>query len=512
MLDFTPALRFLARRRISKLNGLDAAKTQEQQLLTLLQMAERTQFGREYRFSTIKSVAEYQERVPLRTYEDFWSRYWKKPYPVLYGVTWPDLTNFFAVSSGTSSGTTKYLPVTRRMINSNNRAGTDLFMHHLVNRPNSKLLGGKSFMLGGSTDLKFEAPEVMSGDLSGIAAITMPFWARARSYPPRNLALLKDWEEKIDAFVKGSLKEDIRFLGGVPAWLLIFVNKLRQYTNKPNANLVDFFPNLELVVHGGVNFEPYRVQFEALLEGSHAELREVYPASEGFIASADRGPNEGLRLNLAHGIFYEFVPVEELTSPNPTRHWVKNIELGVNYAIILSTCAGLWSYIIGDTVRFVDRKIPRLLVTGRTAYALSAFGEHLIAEEVEAAIAAACLETQSQIQDYAMGAVYPQSPQELGGHAVYIEFSGATPQAEQLERFATVFDQTLSQKNDDYAAHRSEGFGLASPKIYRVSPGSFAAWMKARGKLGGQNKVPRLISKPELFLNLSQFMNQQLIS
>ena len=425
---------------------------------------------------------------------------------MLYGVTWPDLTNFFAVSSGTSSGSTKYIPVTRKMIQSNNRAGIDMLAYHLANRPKSKILGGKSFMLGGSTDLKLEATDVMSGDLSGIAAISMPFWARARSYPPRELALLKDWEQKIERFVEGSLKEDIRFLGGVPAWLLIFVNKLRAYTNKPDARLVDFFPNLELVVHGGVNFSPYRDQFEQLLEGSHAELREVYPASEGFIASADRGPNEGLRLNLCHGIFYEFVPLEELNSPNPTRHWVKNIELGVNYAVVLTTCAGLWSYIIGDTVRFIDRDIPRLLVTGRTAYSLSAFGEHLIAEEVEAAISAAAHEIGCQVQDFAIGALYPKTPQELGGHAVYIEFTGSAPQVEQLVQFASVFDKILCQRNDDYAAHRSDGFGLMAPVIHPVKSGSFAAWMKSRGKLGGQNKVPRLIAKPELFEDLAAFM------
>ena len=385
-----------------------------------------------------------------------------------------------------------------------------MLAYHLANRPKSKILGGKSFMLGGSTDLKAEAAEVMSGDLSGIAAISMPYWVRARTYPPRQLALLKDWEQKIERFVEGSLKEDIRFLGGVPAWLLIFVNKLRAYTNKPQARLVDFFPNLELVVHGGVNFSPYRSQFEELLEGSHAELREVYPASEGFIASADRGPNEGLRLNLCHGIFYEFVPLEELSSPNPTRHWVKNIELNINYAVVLTTCSGLWSYIIGDTVRFVDRKVPRLLVTGRTSYTLSAFGEHLIAEEVESAISVASQEIGSQIQDFAIGAIYPKSPQELGGHAVYVEFTGDVPQAAALSRFAEIFDKTLCARNDDYAAHRSDGFGLAAPLVHPVRSGSFAAWMKSRGKLGGQNKVPRLISKPELFDNLVDFMQQHI--
>ena len=509
MLDLTPALRFYSRQRLKKLNSLDPAQAQERELLILLDQASRVQFGREYGFDSITSVGQYQASVPLRSYEDFWSRYWKKPFPVLYGVTWPDLTNFFAVSSGTSSGSTKYIPVTRKMIGSNNRAGIDLLAYHLANRPNSKLLGGKSFMLGGSTDLKAEAPEVMSGDLSGIAAISMPFWARARSYPPRELALLKDWEQKIERFTEGSLREDIRFLGGVPAWLLIFVNKLRAYTNKPDARLVDFFPNLELVVHGGVNFSPYREQFESLLEGSHAELREVYPASEGFIASADRGPNEGLRLNLCHGIFYEFVPLEELSSPNPTRHWVKNIELGVNYAVVMTTCAGLWSYILGDTVRFIDRDVPRLLVTGRTSYSLSAFGEHLIGEEVEAAISAAAQEIGCQIQDYAIGAIYPKNPQELGGHAVYVEFAGTAPAAEKIARFASVFDKTLTIRNDDYAAHRSEGFGLAAPVIRSVKNGSFAAWMKSRGKLGGQHKVPRLISKPELFENLAEFMQSQ---
>jgi hypothetical protein len=269
---------------------------------------------------------------------------------------------------------------------------------------------------------------------------------------------------------------------------------------------VELYPNLELVAHGGVNFAPYRKQFEELLEGSRAETREVYPASEGFVAVADRGPDEGLRLILDNGIFFEFVPVEELGRPGPTRHWIRNAETGVNYAIVLSTCAGLWSYILGDTVRFIELRPPRILVTGRTAYSLSAFGEHLIDDEIERSVARAAQEVGAVVADYAVGPVFPTRAGELGGHFFVVEFA-SLPQAPALSRFAEVLDHELATRNEDYRAHRSRGFGMAPPSVLAAKPGSFAAWMKARGKFGGQHKVPRIINDPALLRELRDFMS-----
>jgi hypothetical protein len=391
------------------------------------------------------------------------------------------------------------------MVRSNKRAGLDILVHHLICRPNSRVLAGRCFMLGGSTALLRLAPGVLSGDLSGIAGNEAPWWARLRYFPPRSLETIADWEEKIARLAPVSLHEDITAFGGTPSWMLLFIDKLAQLRPDRPRRLASFYPNLELLVHGGVSFAPYRPVFAELLEGSRAETREVYPASEGFIAIADRGDGEGLRLICDNGLFFEFVPVEELDRPNPRRHWVATLEMGVNYAVVLSSCAGLWAYIIGDTVRFVDRTPPRLLVTGRTSYALSAFGEHLIGEEIEAAVAAAAATIDARVSDFSVGAVFPQRQGEPGGHLFIIECIDGIPQPAQVERFAAAIDSRLSVANDDYRVHRASNYGMAAPRVHAVAPGTFAAWMKSRGKLGGQNKVPRIINDPDLFGQLRRF-------
>jgi hypothetical protein len=507
MINATPFLRLYARWRSAQLNNLNPATTQRNQLLTLLRRAASTQIGRQYDFASITSVEEYQRRVPLRTYEQFWQEFWQPTFPILDNCTWPGRIPYFPVSSGTSSGTTKYIPCSHEMVRSNTKAGTDLLIYHVLNNPHSQLLGGKSFMLGGSTDLSSPAEGVFQGDLSGIAVKTLPWWAKARYFPPAELALLKNWEEKVDKLSRLSLQEDIRMISGVPAWLVIFFERLLELTNE--ETLATIYKNLEMVVHGGVNFAPYVDRFRDLLGPSRAELREVYPASEGFIATADRGFGDGLRVNLDNGIFYEFVPLEELDSTNPTRHWIGTVQPDVQYAVILTTCAGLWSYIIGDTVRFVDCTTPRLLVTGRTSYYLSAFGEHLIAEEVEDGVLTAARTIGAEISDYSVGAIFPERHGELGGHLYIIEFLHGTPSQAQLEQFAEALDKRLCVRNEDYEAHRSNGFGLKGPTILPVPPGFFARWMKSRGKLGGQNKVPRIITKTELFEDLRGFTEQE---
>jgi hypothetical protein len=270
------------------------------------------------------------------------------------------------------------------------------------------------------------------------------------------------------------------------------------------GRLVDFFPDLELVVHGGVNFAPYRARFAEWLDGSRAETRDAYAASEGFIAAADRGEGDGLRVILGHGIFYEFVPVSEIDAAAPTRHWLGNIETGVDYAPALSTCAGLWGYLVGDTVRFVSRDPPRLLVTGRLSYTLSAFGEHLTGEEVEAAVTAAAESIGAGLRDFAVGALYPEQPGEIGGHLFIIEFERPVSPAE-TARFTAEIDRDLMQRNLDYQAHRAGGFGMRPPETRVLRQGGFAEWMRRRGKLGSQNKVPRIVADPDLFADLRAF-------
>jgi hypothetical protein len=509
MLDATPFLRLYARWRNSFLENRSPKDLQTSSLLKLINLAAETKFGRDHGFSSIKTVEEYQRRVPARSYEQIWNEYWKDPFPTLIDVSWPGLVKNFAVSSGTSSGTTKYIPCTDEILASNRKAAFDLLVHHVTNRPESRILGGKNFLLGGSTDLTSPAEGVFCGDLSGIVAKQIPLWLQSRYFPPSSLTSIKNWEEKVDAFAKASLKEDIRMISGVPAWMMIFFDALKKIAPGGEAGIAKIYQNLEMVVHGGVNFNPYIDRFKDILSGSKSELREVYPASEGFIAIADRGFGDGLRMNLDHGIFYEFIPLEEIDNKDPTRHWIGNVEPDVNYALVMTTCAGLWSYIIGDTVRFVDTETPRVLITGRTSYYLSAFGEHLIAEELEDGISTAARSVNLEVADYSVGPLYPKSDGELGGHIYVIEFSGGLPAQEVLNAFSLTLDKKLCQRNEDYEAHRAGGFGLKPPTLVPVAPGTFAAWMSSRGKLGGQNKVPRIITKTELLEDLLGFVGWQ---
>ena len=512
MYDATWLLRIHARRRLRHLAEMDPTQTQRRVLSSLIRRARHTEFGRDHGFAPAWSLDDYRSRVPLRDYDAFWDRYWHAPFPRLIDCTWPGLIPWFAVSSGTATGTTKYIPVSRAMHRSNVRAGADLLTHHLANRPQSRLLAGRVFMLGGSTGLVRCAPGVTSGDISGIAAAAMPGWARLRYFPPRDLDGIADWQVKIDRFAARSLDTEIGAVAGTPNWLLIYFERLAEVAcaRRGNASgrIADVYPALELLAHGGVAWAPYRDRFAALLEGSRAETREVYPASEGFFAVADGADGAGLRLLLDTGIFYEFIPLDQLDSANPDCRWVGDMEPGVNYALAVTTCAGLWRYLVGDTVTVVERTPPRVLVTGRTSYMLSAFGEHVIGAEVERAVAVAARAVGATVSDFAAGSLYPEETAR-GGHLYIVELGGELGEngldAARHASFAARLDATLCRLNDDYAAHRAGGYGMDAARVRFLPPGGFAAWMKSRGKLGGQNKVPRIINDPELFAALRRF-------
>ena len=502
MLDATPLLKLYARRRLAKLRRLDPVAAQEKQLRRLLLHAADTRFGREHRFGGIRDVASYQAAVPLRRYEDFWIQYWQPSFPDVSGQTWPGPIRTLAASSGTTSGNTKFIPVTPQMAASNRRAAFDLLSFHIAAKPRSRIMGGLNFMLGGSTELTDRGGGVFTGDLSGIAARDLPWWARSRYFPPPDLARIADWNRKVEMLAPLSIQTDLRMIGGTASWLLAFVE--RAIACKPDASrIADIYPGLEMLVHGGVSFAPYRHRFDELLAGSQAETREVYPASEGFVAMQDAGPEDGLRLSLDNGLFLEFVPLEELGSGNPTRHWMKTVETGVNYAVILTTNAGLWSYILGDTVRFVSLKPPRVVITGRTSYYLSAFGEHLIGEEIEAAVTGAAEVLDVHLTDYSVGALFPQDASEKGRHVFVVE-PAAPPAADFAQHFATLVDEGLKRRNFDYAEHRHQDLQMQAPAILVMPPGGFARWMERRGKLGAQNKVPRVINDADLLRSLME--------
>jgi hypothetical protein len=502
MLDITPLVRVLAARRRAQLARMDAKAVQEKTLLKLVRRAANTRFGKDHGFAAIKSVADFQARIPLRNWEAMWNEYFKTALPNFHNVSWPDPTPYLALSSGTTSARTKYVPVTEAMNRSNSRAGLDLLVYHWSAKPRSRIFDGKTFMLGGSTKLVPEAPGIWSGDLSGIAVKRMPFWARPYAFPKEEHALIPNWEEKAELMARTSLDEKIRALTGTPAWILMLLDRVRALRAERGERGPEY-PDLELLVHGGVNFAPYRARFERLFAGLDVDMREVYPASEGFIAIADRRYGEGLRLNLDHGLFFEFVPLEDLSSPNPRRHWIANVETGVNYAVVMSTCAGLWAYVIGDTVRFVDKNPPRILITGRTTYWLSGFGEHLLAEQIETGIAEAAAAIGADVTDYSVSAVY-----ERAGHLYVTEFAGGPPDQERLAQFAKTLDATLRRIVNDYDYYRKDG-RIVLPEIRPVPPGTFASWMKSRGKLGGQNKVPRIINDEALWGNLLRFVAER---
>ncbi len=472
-----------ARRRTRLLGLDDPVEVQRKTLRKLLAKARSTRFGLDHGFGSIRSVPEFQARVPIRTYEALWDAYLKDHYPRFDDLTWPGHIPYLALTSGTTQGATKYIPVSREMVASNQKAAKTMVAFHLKNRPKSKLFRGKIFLLGGSTDLESPAEGVRQGDLSGIAAEEASDLLRPYTFPPLALALETNWDRKLALLAERSIREPITLIGGVPSWLLALFGRLLDLTGK--STMAEVWPGLEVVVHGGVKFDPYRRAFDEILGDPKIRLQETYPCSEGFIAFGDPD-TDLLRLVYDHGIFYEFVPVDELDSPSPTRHWLGDVQVGVNYAIVVSTCAGLWSHVIGDTVRFESLDPPLLTFTGRTKYTLSAFGEHLISEEIEGAMALAAEATGASVREWHVGPVIRGA---TGHHVYVVEFF---QEPDDLAKFRTVLDDDLSRRNADYLAHRVADVVLPLPRLVVARAGGFEAWMRAKGKLGGQHKVPRM--------------------
>ena len=489
-----------ARRRTKVQAASDPVEVQRRTLRKLLHTARSTRFGLDHGFASIRSVEEFQARVPIRTYEALWNGYLKDHYPRFDDLTWPGHIPYLALTSGTTQGATKYIPVSWQMVASNQKAAKTMVAYHLKARPKSRLFQGRIFLLGGSTNLEEPAEGVRQGDLSGIAAEEAGELLRPYTFPPLELALESDWDRKLALLAERSVRERITLIGGVPSWLLALFARLLDLTGK--STIAEVWPSLEVVVHGGVKFDPYRRSFDEILGDPKIRLQETYPCSEGFIAFGD--PDTGLlRLVFDHGIFYEFVPVDELESPNPTRHWLGNVQVGVNYAIVVSTCAGLWSHIIGDTVRFESLDPPLLTFTGRTKYTLSAWGEHLISEEVEGAIAIASEATGAAVNEWHVGPVFHGA---LGHHRYVVEF---LKEPMDLDAFRRALDADLSRRNADYLAHRFEGDGLPLPEMVIARPGGFDAWMRSRGKLGGQHKVPRMDSTGSLTAEIVAMLRER---
>jgi hypothetical protein len=489
----------LAHRRALALDHLDPARTQTNTLLRLVRHARDTRFGRDHDFARIDSVAEYQARVPVRDYEYFWQTYWRDRFPRLEDITWPGKVPYYALSSGTTSGATKYIPVSREMVRSNAKAAftTIALFRHAV--PAAQLFTGKFFFLGGSTDLRPQADGSLAGDLSGIAAREVVAALRPYTFPPQNLTLISDWEQKVRTLAEAGIGESITAISGIPAWMLVLFDRLKQFARK--ATVAEVWPMLRLVIHGGTKFDPYRDLFKQEIGSDRVRYVETYPCSEGFIATED--PRyDCLRLVPDHNVFFEFVPVEDLGKDRPTRHTIGQIEDGVQYAVVLTSCAGVWSYLVGDTISFIRRDPPLLRFTGRTKYFLSAFGEHLISEEVEWAVAHAASVVGGHALDFHVGPVFPIDPRKPGHHRYLVEFADTLPD---VKRFATELDAELSRMNEDYAAHRIGDLTMLLPEVVVVGRGGFAEWMKSKGKFGGQHKVPRMDNTGQLTAEMSRW-------
>jgi hypothetical protein len=501
------ALGRYARRRVASLNRLDAERAQERTLLKLVRHARQTRFGREHDFARIRCLADYRRRVPLRDYEAFWSNFWREPFPFLQGVSWPDPIPYFALSSGTTSGATKYLPLSRQLLASNTKGALTSLAWFLDAHPWTPLLKGRLFFLGGSTDLvdlsagqlDGRTSKVLGGDLSGVTSIEAPRWMRPYSFPPVEMALLKDWEQKMTVLAQTAATLPITMLSGVPSWMLLLFDRLREVTGK--KRIADIWPSLRLVIHGGTKFDPYSELFRQQIGSEEVHFTEVYPASEGYIAAQDHRSGL-LRLIIDHDVFFEFVPVEDLDSPYPARHTLADLERGVNYAVVLTTCAGLWSYVLGDTVIFESRRPPLLRFSGRTKYFLSAFGEHLISEEVERAISTAAMATGCAVIDFHVGPLFPDRADTPGRHRYLVEFAGATPDT---KWFAAEIDAVLTGLNEDYMAHRHGDLTMSAPEVVPVRQGGFTDWMRAQGKLGGQHKVPRMDNSGKITAEMTRF-------
>lgn len=462
----------------------------------LVQQARYTEWGRKYGYADIHDPDEFRARVPVQDYEDV------KPYVQRLRVgeqnlLWPTDARWFAKSSGTTSDRSKYIPVSREALEDcHYKGGKDLIAFHYQQFPESKLYQGMSLVVGGSSTIEHLRGDAYSGDLSAIIIRNLPIWVELRRTPVIETALMENWEEKIERMARETMREDVSCIAGVPSWTLILLKRILELTGK--KNILEVWPNLELFMHGGVSFRPYRAQFEALIPSPTMNYLESYNASEGSFAIQDRHGADDMLLMLDYGIFYEFVPLDEVGKLHPRTLLVHEVEPDVAYAIVISTNGGLWRYMPGDTVRFTSLKPHRIQVSGRIRSFINAFGEELVVENADKGIEAACKATGAVVSEYTAAPVYMDA-EARGGHEWVIEFG--TPPAD-LGDFVRIMDDTMRNINSDYDAKRRGDMALRAPLVHAVQPGTFYAWMKQRGKLGGQNKVPRLCNDRVLIESL----------
>ncbi|MBD3636110.1 MAG: GH3 auxin-responsive promoter family protein [Crocinitomicaceae bacterium] len=467
-------------------------------LRNLVETAKETEWGKKYRFDKIKVYKDFHNQVPLTDYPTLRPYIDKMLKDKKQNILWPSEINWFAKSSGTTTGKSKFLPVSKEALEDcHYKGGKDLLSLYYNQLPDRKLYKGKHLILGGSAEITNLSRDSYFGDLSAIILKNMPWWAEIRRTPSKEIALMSDWEEKIEKLAQKTKDQDIYIIAGVPSWMLVLCNRILEITGK--NHLREVWPNLELFMHGGVSFEPYREQFQKLIPFDDMNYVETYNASEGFFGIQDDFKKNELLLMLDYGIFFEFIPMSDFDGTNSaTVIPLEKVELGKNYALVISTNAGLWRYIIGDTVRFTCKSPYRFKITGRTKSFINAFGEELVVENAEQAIAEACKKSKAEISNYTAAPIYMEG-QESGGHEWLIEFKTLP---ENIEAFTHILDGELKALNSDYEAKRSGNLSLSMPKVTVASKGLFDGWLKNSNKLGGQHKIPRLNNNRELMEEL----------
>jgi GH3 auxin-responsive promoter len=484
----SPAFKGYIKLRQSAIDNfmLNPIDTQRQVFNHLIGTAQFTEYGKKYDFEHIDSIADFKRIVPINDYETL------KPYiqRILEGnqnILWPSPITWFAKSSGTTSDKSKFIPVSRESLDDNHyRGGKDALALYLRNQPQSGLVYGKCLLLGGSHQINQLNAASFFGDISAVMLQNMPLAGQLFRTPELSIALMHEWEKKIERMANSTIHENVTYIAGVPTWTVVLIKRILEITG--SNNLLDIWPNLELYIHGGVSFTPYRNQFEQYIPSPFMNYRETYNSSEGFFAAQDRADEEGMLVLLNHGIFYEFMPVEEHKKDHPQTLTLKEVELNKNYALVISTNGGLWRYVVGDTIQFTSLSPFRIKVTGRLKHYINAFGEEVIVDNADNAIAIACRETGAVINDYTAAPVF-MTGDNNGAHEWIIEFEHLPVP---LEQFVYILDKSLQAINSDYEAKRHKDMALRMPIVHVMPKNGFNEWLKAKGKLGGQHKVPRL--------------------
>jgi hypothetical protein len=504
----SPAISSLARMRLWRIeawknNPLDAQREVLQELVT---SAQYTEIGRKYNFSNLFTVHDFKAAVPIHEYDDM------KPYiqRIMNGeqnILWNTPIYWFAKSSGTTSEKSKFIPISDESLEDCHfKAAKDVLTLYYQYNPDSELLTGKGLVIGGSHSINPMNNEVQYGDLSAVLLQNTPFWGHWLRTPDLSIALMDEWENKIEKLAESTIKEKVTSVSGVPTWTMVLFKRILDMTGKKNISEV--WPSLELFMHGGVSFSPYKKQFQELI-GKNINYLELYNASEGFFAAQDIPGEEGMLLFNDHGIFMEFMPVSEYGKKDPETISLQDVELGNNYAPIISTNGGLWRYLLGDTIQFTSLKPFRIKVSGRLKHYMNAFGEEVIVDNADKAIAIASEKTGSVVKDYTAAPVY-FSDTSNGAHEWLIEFE---KEPGSLDAFTKELDAALKNANSDYEAKRYKDIALRLPIIHSLKKGIFAEWLRSKSKLGGQHKVPRLSNERILLeeiwqLNSATFVNK----